>query len=479
MAAFKYRSFQAIQHSFQVTRKADQEKSKVILSELEKQYQQIEQVFKNLSQSTLSELQKSKLATAAILAVKTNTENNAKRSHLFIDVDKIIGVNERNKLDNYEIDMLANALKRYMNPLPFSTFKFRPFKDLNEKAEALMKKVEVEHKSSKIKKNDQKREQQFEHLRSVSSMKILNSEERSELLTGAWLNTKEIIKNTEYGGMWGYASIIGVTPDNSTLFKGIDDVIGDTPENPLDPVAKNKALAAYNRFVAMTEEIKTFDQSKLKKVSSPLKEMTNKGIVLEDGTSKNLLRPWWKLAATLKDEKLHPRVKANLLRTVESYTPASEIDRYDRDQISKSSYQQMQKVKEEFNEKSGVAKPGPSYKWIFSGLRVLQVMLDQGLTNAAMKDSSSVKRGEIRSATSAESEMYRNREKLKAAWKGVKDPEVKETEKVKQIKTVTNVRAQAHLLITSRPKLKHAETKETHKIVVDHDVIETSRWKRK
>lgn len=103
--------------------------------------------------------------------------------------------------------------------------------------------------------------------------KVLTDEQRALIITGMLLSIKKAIE-VEYSGYKNaFLSYIKKNdPSNSILYAGIDAAIGVTAENKLDADDAKRALAAYNQFVGVMEELKKFDKAKLKKVESKVKD---------------------------------------------------------------------------------------------------------------------------------------------------------------------------------------------------------------
>jgi hypothetical protein len=91
--------------------------------------------------------------------------------------------------------------------------------------------------------------------------KLLNDEQRSLIITGAFLQIKCEIEK-EYSGKFNKAlSFIKKNdPTNSELYNNIDQTIGISTDNPMDEDTKNEAIKTYNQFVGIIEHVKKFHE---------------------------------------------------------------------------------------------------------------------------------------------------------------------------------------------------------------------------
>ncbi len=115
-----------------------------------------------------TKLLKSRLATAALLKVKNDSDETVKKSLLAANIDKILGIREDNKLDlrKKDLDALNEALDKIVTPGPKSKFTFLSLEQLGKNTETLLEEVDIKH-TEKKKKMGEVRQGQVDLIKST------------------------------------------------------------------------------------------------------------------------------------------------------------------------------------------------------------------------------------------------------------------------------------------------------------------------
>jgi len=135
MAQFKFRPFKDIVSEFVKVKKTEldritgKEGEKKLPPKLNEYYVNIEKAFEAIFASEFKDEYKDKLTAELVLKLKKNNDEALKKSLLFANIDKIVGINEKNKFDlnKDEIEKLDAKLEDLLTP---TTFKFPTLEQL-------------------------------------------------------------------------------------------------------------------------------------------------------------------------------------------------------------------------------------------------------------------------------------------------------------------------------------------------------------
>ncbi|MBX3709903.1 MAG: hypothetical protein KIT56_10890 [Gammaproteobacteria bacterium] len=277
-------------------------------------------------------------------------------------------------------------------------------------------------------------------------------------------------------------------------------------------VFKKKAITKYNELILIPSSIKSNKieevedknikatisaKHKLKKATTVEK---NAPLTLEDSTNTTLLLPNPKLVALAKDAYLPEKKRKMIAAQLAKYTPTPEIGRYVRDIKSEKIHSfitEDNKFREKLGENHTDVNETPEYR----GKDAREARPDERMQcdyEAIIPDPKDAQKANVKWKVKYNTQDV---QKVKAAWKGVKEPsdkildnithdmqqefldyhnrrgEKKETlvdHSIKKYEAISLFHKNTKLLIESDPKklLKHVETKETTVVQVpdDYDV---------
>lgn len=130
-----------------------------------------------------------------------------------------------------------------------SGFNFLSFQQLEKNINGLLA---VEQKKKKL-----PTERKAQILLAHQTLRELNESslsdlEKSKIAMGVMYKIKNDIKYTYNNGIWAYLSYL-FKPENSDLYRGIDNALGVTEKNKMHVVLKKQLLASYQDFATCAD----------------------------------------------------------------------------------------------------------------------------------------------------------------------------------------------------------------------------------